>query len=254
MNLKALVLIPSRFASTRFPGKPLAQIAGKAMVSHVYDGCAPIVKMFPGSKVCVVTDNDAIEEMLKDSGRNVVRVDDDVPSGSERIYLAYERNFKDEEYDFVVNVQGDEPLINANLLSDLLLLHKKRNFDVATVIKEMSIDDGQEDYKNPNKVKAVFSKERNICHYFTRSPHPYNRQNTAGLNWYLHIGIYSFKPEVLKNFCAYEESQNEKIECLEQLRLLDNGHTIGAAITDMTLCGVDTPEDIPFVEGVIIGQ
>lgn len=254
MNLKTLVLIPSRFASTRFPGKPLAQINGKAMVSHVYDGCTPVVEQFPGSKVCVVTDNDEIEKMLKESGRNVVRVDDDVPSGSERIYLAYERFFKDEDFDFVINVQGDEPLIQANLLKDLIEVHHGQNFDVATVIKEMSIDDDHEDYLNPNKVKAVFSKEKNICHYFSRSPHPFNRQKQAGLNWYLHIGIYSFKPEVLKNFCSLGESTNEKIECLEQLRLLDNGHTIGAAITDMTLCGVDTPEDIPFVEGVINGQ
>lgn len=254
MNLKALVLIPSRFASTRFPGKPLAQINGKAMVSHVYDGCAPIADVFPGSKVCVVTDNDDIEKMLKESGRNVVRVDDDVPSGSERIYLAYERFFKDEKFDFVINVQGDEPLIKADLLKNLIEIHHGQNFDVATVIKEMSIDNDHEDYLNPNKVKAVFSKEKNICHYFTRSPHPYNRQKQAGLNWYLHIGIYSFRPEVLKSFCSLSESTNERIECLEQLRLLDNGHTIGAAITDMTLCGVDTPEDIPFVEGVINGQ
>ncbi len=254
MNLKALVLIPSRFASTRFPGKPLANIAGKAMVSHVYDGCAGIVENFPGSKVCVVTDNDEIENMLKDSGRNVVRIDDDVPSGSERIFLAYDRFFKEEKFDFVINVQGDEPLIQADLLSELLRIHSSQGFDVATVIKEMSIDNDHEDYLNPNKVKAVFSKEKNICHYFTRSPHPFNRQNTPGLNWYLHIGIYSFRPEVLKSFCSLGESTNEKIECLEQLRLLDNGYTIGAAITDMTLCGVDTPEDIPFVEGVINGK
>ena len=252
MDLKALVLIPARFASTRFPGKPLAKINSKPMIQWVYEGCTQLTKDFKNTEVAVVTDNDDIESCVKAFGGVVVRVDDDLPSGSERIYRAYERYFSDKGFDFVVNVQGDEPLIESELLKTLLSFHENKSFDVATVIKRMPQSDVG--YLDPNKVKAIYSEKNGQCHYFTRSSFPYNRNNVTGLDWFLHVGIYSFKPHVLKEFCSLEMSKNEDIECLEQLRLLDNGYTIGAVETNVTLSGVDTPEDIAFIEGVFNGR
>ncbi len=252
MDKKALVLIPSRYASTRFPGKPLAKISDRPMVQWVYDGCKSIVKDWKDSVVCVVTDNDEIEETVNGFGGHVVRVDDDVPSGSERIQIAYERYFKDQNFDYIVNVQGDEPLINGELLRELLVFQDAEGFDVGTVVKKMPMTDPG--YTDINKVKAIYSNTSGKCHYFTRSPFPHNRNNTEGLSWFLHIGIYSFKPEVLKSFCTLRPSQYEEIECLEQLRMIDNGFSIGAVPTDMYLCGVDTPEDIEHIEGVLSGK
>ena len=252
MNKKALVLIPSRYQSTRFPGKPLADISGRPMVQWTYEGCCKIQEHFPDSVVAVVTDNDEVEKVVKGFGGNCVRVDDDVPSGTERINLAYQRFYQDQHFDLVINVQGDEPLIEYELIENLINFHSENEFDVATVVKEISVhDDG---YNDSNKVKAIYSKRTGRCNYFTRCSFPYNRNNEEGVHWFLHVGIYSFLPEVLAKFCEYQQSHNEVIECLEQLRLLDNGHSIGAVETTMHLCGVDTPEDIKYVEGIIDGK
>lgn len=252
MDKKALVLIPSRFASTRFPGKPLAEICQKPMVQWVYEGCAQVVDLLEGCEVAVVTDNDEIENAVKSFGGNVVRIDDDVPSGSERIQLAYERFYKDKNFDLIINVQGDEPLIQSELLKEIISYQVKTDVDVVTVVKKMPAND--EGYLDINKVKAIFSEDSGKCHYFTRSPFPCNRNSINGVSWFLHIGIYSFKPQALESFCTLEQTTNEKVECLEQLRLLDNGFSMGAVVTDMTLCGVDTPQDIEHVEGVIRGR
>lgn len=245
MDQNALVLIPSRFASTRFPGKPLALIAGKPMVQRVYEGCAHL----KNAHVCVVTDNDEIEKCVKNFGGNVVRVDDDVVSGSERIYLAYERFFSKQKFDLIVNVQGDEPLIQNNLLTDLIKFHSAGVFDVATVLRPMKQND--ESFLDPNKVKSIFESASGKCHYFTRASVPYNRSKVADAKWFLHIGIYSYRPSALSSFCKLAQSENEKLESLEQLRLLDNGFSIGAILSDARLAGVDSPEDIKYVEGVL---
>ncbi|EQC46694.1 3-deoxy-manno-octulosonate cytidylyltransferase [Bacteriovorax sp. Seq25_V] len=247
--MKALVLIPSRYASTRFPGKPLAKISGLSMVERVYRGCEKILDFYPDSVVAVVTDNNEIENEVKSFGGTAVRVDDDVPSGSERINLAYQRHFKNRGFDFVINVQGDEPLIEADLLKKLIEFHSTSNRDATTVVKKISQAD--ENFKDPNKVKAIFNEDNGICHYFSRAQVPFNRNQADGVNWFLHIGIYSFRPNVLEEFCKLPQSKNEQIECLEQLRLLDNGFTMGAVQTEMTLCGVDSPEDIKVVERII---
>lgn len=249
MDQKALVLIPSRFASTRFPGKPLAQISGKSMIRWVYDGCREISRLFPGSVVCVVTDNHEIENEVKAFGGEVVRVDDDVVSGSERIQLAYERFYAKDKFDLVINVQGDEPLIKASILEELIKYHATSNVDVATVVKKQS--QNSEHFNDPNKVKAIFNETNGFCHYFTRSSVPYNRAGFKDVDWFLHVGIYSYKPHALKEFCKLPQSLNEKLECLEQLRLIDNGFRIGAILSDMKLAGVDSPADIKYVEEVL---
>ncbi len=250
MDTKALILIPARYASTRFPGKPVAKIHGKPMVVRVYEGCEKVVKSVPGSRVVIVTDDERIEKVAKEWKKEVVRIDDDVPSGSERIHLAHERYFKDENFDFVINVQGDEPLIKSELIIDLIKYHSTSDFDVATVVKPQSTE--HVGYLDPNKVKAIFEPESGRCHFFTRASAPHFRDKSVG-TWFLHVGIYSFRPSVLKSFCQLAKSYYEDIECLEQLRLLENGYTIGALSSDVQLLGVDTPSDLKAVEEVFNG-
>ena len=248
-DLRVLVLIPARYASTRFPGKPLALISKKSMIQRVYENCSLIKTELKQSVICVVTDDQRIEDHVKSFNGDVVRIDDDVPSGSERIALALERYYENTNWDLVINVQGDEPLIESNLLSRLAKYHSTSSFDMATVVKPQKTND--QDFKDPNKVKALYSPLKGQCLYFSRASVPFDRDSDEVRDWFLHIGIYSFKPKVLKDFCKLESSYYEEREKLEQLRALENGYTIGAITTEMTLMGVDVPEDIEKLEGVL---
>lgn len=241
-----LILVPARYGSSRFPGKPLAKINNQSMISLVTKNCEET-----GFDYAVVTDNHEIENHLKEIGSKVVRVDDDVTTGSERIYLAYEKYFSDKNYDYIINVQGDEPLLKSDLLKELYTAHQKSDFDVMTCVKMRSSLD--EDFNNPNVVKSIYSKDSKKCHYFTRSSSPFPREGEE-VSWYQHIGVYSYKISALKKFVNLAESNLEKIEKLEQLRVLENDMSIGAITTDISLIGVDTPEDIHKIEGVISGK
>ncbi len=254
---RALILIPARYASTRFPGKPLAMIAGKTMIERVYQSCAELSSLQAQESrfknlsvdVAVVTDDDRIENHVLSFGGKVIRIDDDVPSGTERIYLAYERNYSSENYDFIINVQGDEPLLKGEDLLDLLdfhLLHPE--YHISTLLRKM---DDFTDFKDPNRVKAVYNSGDGHCLYFSRSPVPHAREAKDLKNWFLHIGVYCYKTAALEAFCSLEEGELEKIEKLEQLRALGAGMRIGATTINHELIGVDTPEDIGKVEGVI---
>ena len=226
------------------------------MISWVFDHCHKTTDLegHPtlNFDVYVVTDDDRIESHLKEAGKNVVRVDDDVPSGTERIELAYSRFFSEKSYDFVVNVQGDEPLFTGDDLATLVDFHQKTNFDIATLINERNKREENGDFNNPNVVKAVWSEGSGECHYLSRSAVPHARDAKVK-NWHSHIGVYSYKPEVLKAFCSYEQSYLEKTECLEQLRAIENGHSIGALRTSKKFVGVDTPEDIEKLKDIIGG-
>lgn len=248
-ELRVLVLIPARYASSRFPGKPLAKISKKSMIQRVYENCLGIKDQVKNSVVSVVTDDSRIEDHVKSFGGEVVRIDDDVASGSERIALALERYYSTENWDFIVNVQGDEPLIESDLLARLVKYHSGNKFDMATVVKPYSAN--EIDHVDANKVKAIYSPINGQCLYFSRARLPYYREEKQEQDWFLHIGIYSFRPSVLKEFCKLPMSYYENIEKLEQLRALENGYTIGAVKTEMTLMGVDVPEDIEKLEGVL---
>jgi 3-deoxy-manno-octulosonate cytidylyltransferase (CMP-KDO synthetase) len=241
-----LILVPARYGSSRFPGKPLAKINNQSMISYVTENCNQT-----GFDYAVVTDNDEIESHLKEINADVVRVDDDVTTGSERIYLAYKKYFADKKYDYIINVQGDEPLLVADLLKELVSEHQKNNFDVMTCVKKRSSLD--EDFQNPNVVKSIYLPKLKKCLYFTRSNAPFPRDGES-IEWYQHIGVYSYKVNALKRFVESTEGELEKIERLEQLRLLENEMTIGAITTNINLIGVDTPEDIHKIEGVLSGK
>ena len=241
---RVVILIPARFQSSRFPGKPLTQIAGKSMIQRVYENC-----LEAGFPTYVVTDHDGIDSHVKTFGGKVLRVDDDVPSGSERIALAFERFLATQKPEVVINVQGDEPLLKGDILKELAHFHMKSDFQVATLLRERS--SLEEDFKNPNVVKALFVPKTGECLYFSRQSVPFDRDGGKDYPWYQHIGVYSYKPEALSSFVKLPLGKLEDLEKLEQLRALENGMKIGAVLTTQKLIGVDVPEDVKKVEGVL---
>ncbi len=244
MSSETVILIPARFQSSRFPGKPLALISGVSMIERVYKNC-----LESGFPVYVVTDHDGIENHVTEFGGKVIRINDDVPSGSERIALAYERYLKNGKTKIVINVQGDEPLLRGPILKELAEFHISTQFDITTLLRERSVQ--EEDFKNPNVVKAVYSDTSKQCYYFSRQSLPFDRDGGRDYSWYQHIGVYSYKAEALSRFVKLPMSKLEDLEKLEQLRALENQMTLGAILTKQKLIGVDVPEDIKKVEGAL---
>jgi 3-deoxy-manno-octulosonate cytidylyltransferase (CMP-KDO synthetase) len=193
--------------------------------------------------------NDEIESHVKNFGGNVVRVNDDVPSGSERIALAFERSFQQKNPKLIMNVQGDEPLLKGNVLKELAEFHLHSDFALTTLVRERS--SREEDFKNPNVVKALFVPASGECLYFSRQSIPYDRDGGRDYSWYQHIGVYSYRPEALLKFVKMPMAKLEDLEKLEQLRALENKMKIGAILTTQKLIGVDVPEDVKRVEGVL---
>lgn len=242
---KYLILVPARFGSTRFPGKPLALINNRPMIDYVVENCKDT-----GFDYCVVTDNQEIEDHINSTGGKVVRVDDDVQTGSERIALAYQRFFKaSSQYEFIINVQGDEPLLRGELIRAVGSAHAKSDFDIFTALKERK--SSEDDFKNPNIVKCVKVKETGKCLYFSRSPIPFNRDSSTS-NWFQHIGLYSYKVESLEKFVSLSVGEFEEVEKLEQLRALENNMSIGALEIEVEILGVDAPSDIPKIEKALL--
>lgn len=242
---KVIILIPARYSSSRFPGKPLALIKGRSMISRVFSNCEE-----SGFPSYVVTDHQEIEDHVKSFGGNVIRINDDVPSGSERIALAYARSFAHESTDLIINVQGDEPLLSGKVLKELAQFHLSSQFDIATLIRERSSDEVE--FKNPNVVKAVFASQTSECLYFSRQSLPFSREGEKNFSWHQHIGVYSYRPTALLSFVNLPLSRLEDLEKLEQLRALENGMAIGAILTSEKLIGVDVPEDIKKVEDTLV--
>lgn len=238
------VLIPARYQSSRFPGKPLTLIKGKTMIERVYQNCAA-----SGFPTAVVTDDDRIEQAVLAFGGKVFRIDDNVPSGSERIALCYQRYLQDSSPDLVINVQGDEPLLQGSVLKELADFHLKSQFDITTLIRPRESSDHE--FSNPNVVKAIWSHITGECLYFSRQSIPFDRDQKNNHPWYQHIGVYSYRPQALVDFVQRPLSSLEDLEKLEQLRALENGMNIGAVLTEQKLIGVDVPEDVEKVEGAL---
>jgi 3-deoxy-manno-octulosonate cytidylyltransferase (CMP-KDO synthetase) len=242
--MKGLILIPARYRSSRFPGKPLVTLNGKTMVEWVYLNC-----LESGLETYVITDHDDIEQAVKKFGGKVVRVDDQVETGSERIALAYERFFKHQGFTHIINVQGDEPLLKGAEVKKLYESHLNSKFDVMTMVKKREIS--HLDWKNTNVVKVVFNSKTLQTLYFSRASIPYDRDQNQLKNWYQHIGVYCYKVESLLKMVSLPIGELENIEKLEQLRLLEQGYLYGAITTELELKGVDHPEDVKIVEGAL---
>ena len=233
-------IIPSRYNSTRFPGKPLVDIGGKSMIQRVYEQ-AQKVRSF--SKIIVATDDVRIEEHVKSFGGDVIMTSTEHQSGTDRCGEVV-RKLK-ENYDIVVNIQGDEPFIQPEQLEKLITTFDDVNTQIATLAIKLK---NSEDIFSPNIVKVVFSVLGNAL-YFSRNPIPFNR-NAERENWvnttsyYKHLGIYAFRSDILRKINTLQQSTLEKAESLEQLRWLENDFKIKLVETDIDTIGVDTPEDL----------
>ncbi len=246
--MKVLGVIPARYASTRFPGKPLVDIQGKSMIQRVYEQAMKAKSL---SKVIVATDDERIFNHVKSFKGEVMMTSDSHQSGTDRCAEVINQ-LSSEGFDAVVNIQGDEPFINPSQIDSVVEVLKKEQFMIATLVKRILVTANEMQQEgainNPNIVKAVFSSEGKAL-YFSRSPIPYLR-DTPTDEWlskgefYKHIGLYAYKSAVLKEIALLPPSRLEQLESLEQLRWLENGYAIGIAETDLETIGIDTPEDL----------
>ncbi|OFX32869.1 MAG: 3-deoxy-manno-octulosonate cytidylyltransferase [Bacteroidetes bacterium GWA2_32_17] len=240
MNI--LGIIPARYASSRFPGKPLADINGKSMLMRVYEQSS---KAF--AHVYVATDDKKIFEHVKLFGGNVVITSNTHKSGTDRCAEAFDIISKElnKQFDVVVNIQGDEPFVKPEQLNLLVSLFKNSDTQISTLIKKIT---KIEDIFDKNKPKVVFNKY-NQAIYFSRLPIPFlknipeNEWLQKG-NFYKHIGLYAYKASVLQEITKLKSSFLENSESLEQLRWLENGYKISVEITEIETISVDTPEDL----------
>lgn len=235
-------IIPARYQSTRFPGKPLAMIKNKPMIQWVYEASQRVL-----SEVYVATDDQRIFDVVKDFGGNVVMTGSEHRSGTDRCREAMESILKGTEIniDVIINIQGDEPFIESKQIEALMDCFEDERTEIATLVKKI---DKQEDIFDINKPKVVFDNE-NMALMFSRSPIPFvmNRKKEDWLsshNFYRHIGIYAYRREVLQKISTLEPGKLEKAESLEQLRWLENGYTIKVMETEFDSIGIDTPEDL----------
>lgn len=229
-------IIPARYASSRFPGKPLALIHGKPMVQWVYER----VQSSEVRDLVVATDDERIAQCVRDFGGRVVMTSPDHASGTDRCGEAA-LSLEPDDNDVVINIQGDEPLISPKEIHLLASAFEDRSVQIATLVNPFT---DAAVLQNPNVVKVVMAKNGNVL-YFSRLPIPYLREGgTPPTQYYRHIGIYAYRYSVLKQIVQLPTSGLENSEKLEQLRWLENGYTIRALACDYQGIGVDTPEDL----------
>lgn len=244
-----LAIIPARFASTRFPGKPLAILGGKTVIERVYTQVKGTFE-----RAVVATDDERIEEAVKNFGGEVVMTSPNHKSGTDRCYEAL-RRVGEEDYDVVVNIQGDEPFIQASQLETVKACFDDPVTDIATLVKPFTPEDGIDAVRNPNSPKVVLNQNMEAM-YFSRSVIPYlrNKDQENWLNYhtfYKHIGLYAYKTRVLKQITSLPQSPLELAESLEQLRWLENGYTIKVGLTNVETIGIDTPADLERAENFL---
>lgn len=238
--MKAVAIIPARFGSTRFPGKPLKLIAGTPLLSWVIRAALRAQKL---SEVLVATDHEEIKNLAESEGVRAVMTKSDLPSGTDRVWAVA----KDLEADVVINIQGDEPLLQGSLLDQLVdVFETKSAPEMATLARPFQ---SKEDYLSINTAKVLLNEFSDAI-YFSRLPLPYSRNGISeDLSGALkHIGIYGFQKEFLGRFCQQAPTSIEMAEGLEQLRALHLGAKIRVLQVDYESWGVDTPEDVKRVE------
>ena len=230
MNIVAA--IPARYAATRFPGKLMQILGNKTIIRHVYDNTVA-TGLF--KDVFIVTDSDIIFKEIKDNGGRVIMSKKEHESGSDRIAEA----IAEMNVDVIVNVQGDEPFIKKEPLEKLVHLFNEPDVQFASLMRKIS----KEEAGDPNNVKVVTDKSGNAL-YFSRSIIPYQRDEKANAEYFLHVGVYAYKKDMLMNFTKWPQSSLEKIEKLEQLRYIENGIKIKMSETEYNNIAIDTLEDL----------
>ncbi len=250
--MKFAAIIPSRYASTRFPGKPLADMAGKTMIQRVYEQVKKALE-----DVWVATDDERIFQTVKNFGGNVIMTSADHTSGTDRCYEAYRKIEK--QFDVVINIQGDEPFVQPGQIETLKNCFTGKEIQLATLIKPFKKEDGFDALFNPNSPKVIINRKGEAIS-FSRSIIPYIRDvhHTEWLDkhtFYKHIGMYAYRTDVLAEITGLERSPLEKAESLEQLRWIENGYKIQTGITDVETIGIDTPEDmVKALELITVSQ
>ena len=237
--MNVLCVIPARYASTRLPGKPLKDIAGKPMICRVYERASKASRV---AAAIVATDDSRIYEAVVQHGGKAVMTREDHPTGTDRLAEVAE---KYQDVDLIINVQGDEPLIEPALIDELAAAFDgDADLQMATVFTEITDEAEQQ---NPNNVKVVMDKQ-GYALYFSRSLLPYPRHE--GTPVYKHIGIYAYKRDFLLAYAKMAETPLEHAESLEQLRALENGYRIKVIKTPYRFVGVDPAEDLEKVNAI----
>lgn len=244
--MKFVAIIPARYASTRFPGKPLALLAGKLIIQRVYER---VCNLFEDAYVA--TDDERIYNAVEQFGGKAIMTSPNHKSGTDRCWEAITK-IGVEKYDVVVNIQGDEPFVHPSQIEALKECFQNEATQIATLVKPFDTNASLESLKNPNSPKVVIGAEMQAL-YFSRSVIPYLR-GTEEKDWlkshtyYKHLGLYAYRTNVLKEITQLEQSDLEKAESLEQLRWLENGYRIQVGITQHETVGIDTPEDLQRAE------
>lgn len=243
MSKDAVVIIPARYSSQRLPGKPLVQIGDKPLIQWVYEQA---LKIKQAEQVIIATDDHRVESIAKGFQANVIMTPADISSGSERVgYVA-----KNLETAIIVNLQGDEPFISPETVDNAVMILKNNSeLNISTLACPL---DSEDEWRNPSVVKVLIDKKMNAI-YFSRSPVPFFRDDRYQPLKQVrkHIGVYVFRRKFLMQFLEWEETFLEKAEKLEQLRILENGHKIRVVETEKNSFGVDTPEDVAYIETLI---
>ncbi len=239
--MKFIGIIPARYGSSRFPGKPLADMAGKPMIQRVYEQVKKAI-----GEVWVATDDERILKVVEGFGGKAVLTSPDHKSGTDRCNEAYSKI--GDGFDVVINIQGDEPFIQPQQIETLKSCFDSKETELATLVKPFKKEDGFEVLFNPNSPKVVLNKNSEAI-YFSRSIIPYIRDahHTEWLDkpiFYKHIGMYAYRADVLKKITLLPQSNLELAESLEQLRWIENGYKIKVGLTDIETIGIDTPEDM----------
>ena len=252
--MKFIGIIPARYASTRFPAKPLAMLGGRTVIERVYRNVENEV-----DDIVVATDDVRIAQAVEAFGGNVVMTRTDHRSGTDRCFEAYVKTMADETASadmVVINIQGDEPFIHPQQIAAIRQCFADPTTDIATLVKPFTPADGFAALQNPNTPKVVVNG-RDEAMYFSRSVIPYLRGVEAGDEWlskhtyYKHIGLYAYRAKVLAEITQLPPSALELAESLEQLRWLQNGYRIKVGYTDIETIGIDTPADLQRAEAFL---
>jgi len=238
--MKFIGIIPARYASTRFPGKPMAEICGKTVIRRVYEQASKAL-----DTVLVATDDDRIYDAVESFGGKVVMTRADHKCGTDRCLEAYEAittpSWREQNNadTVIINIQGDEPFIQPEQIEALMACFDKPGTDIATLVRPFTDKDSQADLENVNTPKVNWDKTTGIAKMFTRKV-----VACADGSHYRHIGIYAYRADVLTKITQLPQSPLEIAERLEQLRWLENGYTIRVGVTETPTIGIDTPEDL----------
>lgn len=239
-------ILPARWGSTRFPGKPLHRIAGKPLIQHVWEQCSRCRRL---DELLVATDDRRVLEACEGFGARACMTSAEHPSGTDRLAEALAAVPRATH---VINIQGDEPLISPDLVDELAeLMTANPALDMATAANPIDPDDPA--VADPNVVKLVRARDGRAL-YFSRSPLPFFRQAVEGLPVLRHKGIYAYRRDFLERFVGWPPSPLEQAECLEQLRALENGAAIQVILTGDTSPGVDTPEQAREIERLLASE